>query len=37
MIKRYSGNYQYFLKEYAQSRAQTEAAYAKQNREIKKL
>lgn len=36
-IKRYSGNYQYFLKEYAQSRAQAEAAYAKQNREIKKL
>ena len=36
-IKRYSGSYQYFLKEYVQSRAQAEAAYAKQHREIKKL
>ena len=36
-IKRYPGNYQYFLKEYAQNKAQAEAAYAKQNREIKKL
>lgn len=36
-IKRYPGNYQYFQKEYAQSRVQMEAAYAKQSREIEKL
>ncbi|QHZ44995.1 ABC-F family ATP-binding cassette domain-containing protein [Bacillus sp. NSP9.1] len=36
-IKRYSGGYRFFLKEYEQNTAQIKAAYDKQSREIEKL
>ncbi|KAA6472954.1 ABC-F family ATP-binding cassette domain-containing protein [Bacillus swezeyi] len=36
-IKRYSGGYRFFLKEYAQIRSQAKAAYEKQSRQIEKL